>query len=99
MNPEPRTIRASQILGRRTTRGQVADLITETAPDGSQRVISAYLVRRPWGRLLGYERDETTGPWLLERLARAILRRNATEIAFTDLDQPLESPDPTPPPR
>lgn len=86
MNPEPRTIRASQILGRRTRDGRVADLITETAPDGSERVVSAYVVRRSWGRLLGYERDQTTGPWVLEKLARMILRRNATEVPFTDLD-------------
>jgi hypothetical protein len=86
MNPEPRTIRASHILGRRTHHGHVADLITETAPDGTERLVSAYVVRRPWGRLLGYERDETTGPWLLEKLAGAILRRNATEIPIADLD-------------
>jgi hypothetical protein len=86
MNPEHRTIRASQILGRRTEGGRVADLITETDPDGTERVVSVYVVRRSWGRLLGYERDRTTGPWLLEKLARAILRRNATEISVTDLD-------------
>jgi len=86
MNPEPRTIRASQILGRRVHGGRVADLITETAPDGGERVVSAYVVRQPWGRLLGYERDQTSGPWLLEKLARAILRRNATEVPIADLD-------------
>jgi hypothetical protein len=37
-------------------------------------------------RLLGYERDEVMGPWLLESAARWILRRNATEVPITDLD-------------
>jgi hypothetical protein len=91
MNPEPNTIRASRILGRpvhdRDGRplGNVADLITETAPDGTEHVVSAYVVKRPWGRLLGYERHQTSGPRLLEILARRILRRNTTVIPFTDL--------------
>jgi len=92
MNPEPGTIRASRILGQPVhdsdgrPLGNVADLITETASDGSEHVISAYVVKRPWGRLLGYERDQTTGPRLLEILARRILRRNATVVPFTDLE-------------
>ena len=88
MSPEPRTIRAGELLGRRVpgTGGRVADLITETGPDGRERVVSAYVVGRRWGRLLGYERAEARGPWILDRAARWILRRNSTEVPIADLD-------------
>jgi hypothetical protein len=88
---DPATIRASRILGRPVRDraghllGNVADLITETTPDGRERVVSAYVVHRPWGRLLGYERDDVGGPWLVEKLAHWLLRRNATVVPFTDL--------------
>jgi sporulation protein YlmC with PRC-barrel domain len=94
MSPETPTVRASRILGQAVHDrdghflGRVADLITETAPDGTERVVSAYVVKRPWGRLLGYERDESTGPRLLEALARRIMRRDATVVPFTDLPRP-----------
>ena len=89
MSPDPGTVRAGRILGQPVHDpdgrliGNIADLITETAPDGSEHVVSAYVVKRPWGRLLGYERDQATGPRLLEILARRILRRNATVVPFT----------------
>jgi len=34
----------------------------------------------PWGRLLGYERAEVGGPWILERFARFILRRDTHRV-------------------
>ncbi|GAB1692285.1 hypothetical protein [Krasilnikovia sp. M28-CT-15] len=88
MSPEPRTVRASRYLGRRVhdaqgrPLGAVADLITETGPDGAERVTAVLVVQRPWGRLLGYERDEVTGPPIVQSLARFILRRNQTEVPF-----------------
>ena len=91
MSPEPRTGRASDILGRSVYDGtgkpigRVADLITEPAADGTQRIAAAIVVQGHWGRLLGYERRERTGPWILERLARLILRRNAQEIPWQKL--------------
>jgi hypothetical protein len=85
MSPEPRVVRASQILGRPVAGGRVADLLTETGADGRERVVTAYVVGRPWGRLLGYERREARGPWILERLARWILRRNATEVPVGEI--------------
>ncbi|BFU45152.1 PRC-barrel domain-containing protein [Krasilnikovia sp. MM14-A1004] len=96
MSPEPRTVRASDLLGRRVhddrgrPLGAVADLITETGPDGTQRVTAVLVVQRPWGRLLGYERDEITGPPIVNRLARHILRRNQTVVPFakSGLDRP-----------
>jgi hypothetical protein len=41
---------------------------------------------RAWGRLLGYERDqEVRGPWLVETVARAIMRRDMTTVPWADL--------------
>jgi hypothetical protein len=92
MSPDPRTGRASDILGRRVHDdtgkpiGRIADLITEPGPDGTQqRVTAAIVVRHHWGRLLGYERREMTRPWILEHLARLILRRNAQEVPWQKL--------------
>jgi sporulation protein YlmC with PRC-barrel domain len=91
MSRDLHTGRVSDILGQPVYDdtgkliGRTADLVTETAPDGTQRVTAAIVVQHHWGRLLGYERDETTGPWILERLARIILRRNAREIPWQDL--------------
>ena len=75
------TGRAGDLIGRRVAGGRIADLIT----DDENRVVAAIVVKGRWGRLLGYERDETTGPWLLEQLARRIWRRNAVEIPWADL--------------
>jgi sporulation protein YlmC with PRC-barrel domain len=92
MSPDQRIGRASDIIGRTVldadgrALGQVADLVV----DDAHRVVAAYVIRRPWGRLLGYERDEAGGPWVLEQLARRIWRRDASEIAWADLR--LESP-------
>jgi hypothetical protein len=58
--------------------GRVVDVVVEPGPDGLPRV-AGVLVSRGWhGRLLGYERAEAHGPWLLERLARLIRRGNRT---------------------
>lgn len=46
---------------------------------------AAVVARGPWGRLLGYDRDQVRGPWLLETLARRILRRTMTRVAWTEL--------------
>jgi hypothetical protein len=70
--------RAGDLIGRKVDGGRIADLIT----DDDHRVVAVIVVQGRWGRLLGYERAETTGPWLLERLARRIWRRNATEVPW-----------------
>jgi sporulation protein YlmC with PRC-barrel domain len=92
MNPDPpHTQRASSILGRqvrdRSGRplGRIADLVTERDPDGVERVTAAIVVKGRWGRLLGYERNERTGPWVLERLATYIQRRDTTRVAWHEL--------------
>lgn len=105
MSRDPRTGRAGDIIGRLVhddtgnPLGRIADLITEPAPDGTPRVTAAVVVQGRWGRLLGYERHEVTGPCILERLARLILRRNAREVPWRELRLPAEQqPDEPGPP-
>ena len=84
-------VRAGDLLGRRARDaggrdlGRVVDLVTETDGEGRQRLVAAVAVRGPWGRLLGYERAQVRGPWLLETLARLILRREMTTIPWDEL--------------
>ena len=86
--------RASDLLGRVAVDpdgrpiGRVVDLVAEDGTDGP-RITAAIVVRGPWGRLLGYERDEAAarGCW---RRRPAILRRNMTTVPWESLR--LESP-------
>lgn len=86
---EPR--RVSDLLGRPVTDaggrplGRIADLVTERGPDGRERITAALVVRGRWGRLLGYERRERTGPWLLEKFAHHVLRRDTTRVDWPAL--------------
>ncbi|WP_426514020.1 PRC-barrel domain-containing protein [Dactylosporangium sp. McL0621] len=79
-DPAQAGLRASDLLGKRVdgTAGRVTDLVVD---DGA--IVAVIVTRRPWGRLLGYERDQTTGPWLLEALARWVLRRDSAEIPWS----------------
>lgn len=65
--------------------GRIADVETIAGPDGRERVTAVIVTAGRWGRLLGYESDEHTGPWLLERLARLILRRDTTRVPWPDV--------------
>jgi hypothetical protein len=89
---------ASDLLGRTVTDrdgkhlGRIVDLLCEPHPDdGVPFITAALVVNGPWGRLLGYERTQVAGPWIIEVLARRILRRTQTTIPWADLrlpDQP-----------
>jgi len=87
--PAPPGLRASDLLGRSVdgVRGHVTDLVVD---DGA--IVAVIVTRRPWGRLLGYERDETRGPWLLEALARRVLRRDSVEIPWSEAAPSLLRP-------
>jgi hypothetical protein len=63
--------------------GKVADVIVEADAEGRYRIREVVLSDRPWGRLLGYEREEQTGPWLLEKLADAVLRRDIRRLPWS----------------
>ena len=80
-------MRASDVLGRYAVGadgrriGRVVDLVCE-----GDVLTAALVVRGPWGRLLGYERDqEVRGPWLIEVTARKVLRRNTTTVPWDSL--------------
>jgi hypothetical protein len=91
--PDPKPpLRASDLLGRTAHHadgrplGRVVDIVTEPDERGRPRVTAAIVVRGPWGRLLGYERDrEARGPWLLQTPARMILRREMTTVPWPQL--------------
>jgi sporulation protein YlmC with PRC-barrel domain len=84
-DPPPQGLRASDLIGRPvgdvdgTVLGRIADLIVE-----DDRVTAVIVTKGPWGRLLGYEREAAGGPWLLQAVARAVLRRNSRRIAWPD---------------
>jgi sporulation protein YlmC with PRC-barrel domain len=84
-------MRASDLLGRRVVSasgedlGTIVDLLCEADDQGRQQLAAVLAVRGPWGRLLGYEREQVRGPWLLETLARAILRRRMTTVPWPEL--------------
>lgn len=77
-------MRASDLIGRRVHladgfTGKVADLEVH-----GTEVVALIVVRRAWGRLLGYERATVRGPWILESFARAVLRRDSRRVAWSD---------------
>jgi sporulation protein YlmC with PRC-barrel domain len=61
--------------------GRIADLVV----DDHRRITAVLVVHGRWGRLLGYERAEMRGPWLLELFARRVWRRNAVEVPWERL--------------
>jgi hypothetical protein len=62
--------------------GRIVDLVVEPDGEGRPRLTAVVVTAGPWGRLLGYEREQVDGPWLLETLARAILRRDMTTVLW-----------------
>jgi sporulation protein YlmC with PRC-barrel domain len=88
---EPTAVRVGALLGRPVRDrdgqllGRVADLVTETGPDGREQVTQVLVTKGPWGRLLGYEDNQPTGPWLLDRLAGAIFRRDSRRVDWSDV--------------
>jgi len=67
------------------TLGRIADLQTRRDEQGRETVEVVLVTAGRWGRLLGYERDERTGPWLLEHLARYVLRRRTERVPWREL--------------
>jgi sporulation protein YlmC with PRC-barrel domain len=90
-DPEAGGLRVGALLGQpvhdRDGRllGRVADLVTEADADGREQITQILVTKGPWGRLLGYEDNQPTGPWLLDRLARAIFRRDAQRVDWSEV--------------
>lgn len=84
-------MRASDVLGRRAIDsagrylGRIVDIVCETDDQGRLEVVAALAVRGPWGRLLGYEREQVRGPWILEKLAEWVMRRRMTTVPWQSL--------------
>jgi hypothetical protein len=62
--------------------GRVADVETARVANGRERVVAVVVTAGHWGRLLGYERAEAGGPWLLEWFARLVLRREMHRVPW-----------------
>ena len=86
-------MRASDLLGQPahgpdgTGFGRVADILARAEPDGTYTVYAVLVSDRRRLRLFGYERPETTGPWPINRLAKA-LQGPLHEIPIEDIDLP-----------
>jgi hypothetical protein len=86
------SVRAGDLLGRTAydragnRLGTIADLVADGDLGSGLRVTHAVVARRPWGRLLGYEREQATGPWLIQKLARIVMHRRVRVVDWSDLD-------------
>jgi len=84
--------RAGALIGRRAYLrsgeflGRIADLVAEGDLQSGLRVTKVVCARRPWGRLLGYERRQATGPWLLQTFARLVMHRRVRVVDWEELD-------------
>ena len=84
-------MRTSDVLGRRALDGygrdvgRIVDMVCEIDEQGRPEVVAVLAVRGPWGRLLGYEQDQVSRPWIIETLARRILRRRTTTVPWRSL--------------
>ena len=84
-------MRASDVLGRRAVDGagrdlgRIVDIMCETHDPKQPEVVAVLAVRGPWGRLLGYQREQVRGPWILEKLAEWVMRRRTTTVPWRSL--------------
>jgi hypothetical protein len=89
-------MRASDLIGATAydthgrPHGRIADLLTTAGPDGTPYVYAALITPRYRGRLLGYERPDMRGPWIIERLV-GLLHRGTREIPWTEIHLQPES--------
>jgi hypothetical protein len=89
MPAEPGVLRAADLIDRPAYDlaggylGRVADLVVAPDGQGRQRITEVVVSPRPWGRLLGYEREDASGPWLVERFARRVLRRKVRRLPWS----------------
>jgi hypothetical protein len=65
--------------------GTIADLIADGDLRTGLRVTHVVIAQRPWGRLLGYERRQATGPWLIQKFARLVIHRRVRTVDWADI--------------
>jgi sporulation protein YlmC with PRC-barrel domain len=65
--------------------GRVAEVVVALDVDGRWALAEVVVTPRIWGRLLGYERDEETGPWPLTVLARWLIRRHLVRLPWAEV--------------
>lgn len=84
--PENKTLRSGDFIGRTVldADGRSIGRIADLQLDGDT-VVGAVVTAGPWGRLLGYERESSGGPWLLEVLARAVFRRGGKDLPWSEI--------------
>ena len=86
------TLRVGALLGRPvhdrdgTLLGRVADVVTRAGPGGREQITELIVTKGPWGRLLGYEDTQPTGPWPLNRLAHFMFRRDVRRVPWDEAD-------------
>jgi hypothetical protein len=62
----------------------VVDLVADVGPDGVPAVVAVVVSPHWHGRLLGHERDDAHGPWLLEQ-AMKLLSRGMRTVAWSEV--------------
>ena len=83
---------ASELIGARVSDrhgrdlGFVIDMVASVAADGTIAVTSVVTGRRPGLRLLGYQRPEIRGPWVIATLARQLQGPEQTPITNLSTD-------------
>ncbi|MDG4800135.1 hypothetical protein [Micromonospora sp. WMMD980] len=88
MASDQATLRASDLLGRNIIdgsgrpRGHIVGIVADGHERGHLEVTAVLATAGPWGRLLGYERDEVRGPWIIEVVARRVLRRHVKRVPW-----------------
>ncbi|WP_410631570.1 PRC-barrel domain-containing protein [Amycolatopsis sp. cmx-4-83] len=83
-------MRASDLLGtiaydpqgRRL--GRIADLITSVDPDGATVIRAVLVAPKRRVRLLGYERNDMSRPWVIDRIAKWV-HRDLREVSWNDV--------------
>jgi len=89
MSSNDRVLTTAELIGRPAYDrsgeyvGRVADVVVARDADGTWRLREVVVTAGPWGRLLGYEQPEETGPWLLVVLARWLVRRRVRRLPWT----------------
>jgi hypothetical protein len=82
-------LRSADVIGQRAYDlsggylGRVADILVVRDADGVWVVREVVVTAAVWGRLLGYEEAQMTGPWPLLVLAHRLVRRNLTSVPWS----------------